>query len=236
MAKKAKKKPMTAAERFNLKRFMQDVGEATVASRAPGGLNLDIDAVHRAKDHTPWNDPDTSQPPFQLAFDNGINHPIPQGINHDSTHAEEIAKRPSVVQEMADQRHAIKRQVNQESPYPWRTADAAKLRVCLSECAAVVAEAVVRAAKIIAGKDAENEPDPPDVTTWGFPAYVWQDVGPDTPYNTWVETAAPTTGGSKIVNAKRIATLGGDKWLTNESGPVRIYAPTHWRWPTNQEK
>lgn len=141
-----------------------------------------------------------------------------------------------VVAEMKVQRAAPKQAGIVEPLYSAVSQDAAKMRECLSECAKIVADAIVHGAKIIAGKEDKAEPA---VMADGD----WRPVGGGTPLGTWLETARitsnmlGTTTNELNVCMCRVLTLGDEpEWVEKEGGRTTVThstfaAPTHWRWP-----
>jgi hypothetical protein len=109
-------------------------------------------------------------------------HPFYKGVGlHDDGSV--MKSRSDAVADMKAQRAILKGQMNQQSPYTSQTAEASKMRECLSECAKVVAEAIVLGAKIIAGKDDKPSvnPLPPefsDPLSIGIPCIDYIKNGP----------------------------------------------------------
>lgn len=122
----------------------------------------------------------------------------------------------------------------QEAARTLRLSEGIKARVCLTECAQTIADAIVRGARIIA-----RDPEPRDLTDAMFAEVderSWNMVGPGLPLNCWLETTRAGEGGSNICMAI-LRTLGDEiEWAEAIGGRTTVThstfaAPTHWRWP-----
>lgn len=139
--------------------------------------------------------------------------------------------RSKVVEEMKERQRAMKGpaidSTGSTPNYPWQGAESSKLRVCLSECAEVIAEAIIEGARIIAGTPKPEDDNP------------WRPVS-DCPIGQWVETRRKVgencyEGGTNI--CLWVKTADGDKeWVERVTGRTTVTsyafaAPTEWRWP-----
>lgn len=199
-----------------------------VARKGATPWNDKVGLVHAMKEIGPDNDDFSSWPPFTREDAKPFIDPDP-GPRRDPS---------EVVNGMKAQRSAPKRLGIVEEPlYSVVSQDAAKFRECLSECAKIIADAIVQGAKIIAGKE-----DTPEIK-YHETDQVWHPVGPGTPLGAWLETAEIISGSyGTITNGFntcmcRVLSLGDDpEWVEKEGGRTTVThatfaAPTHWRWP-----
>jgi hypothetical protein len=204
------------------------------------------------KGHTPWNDHDrasddgmplptdnsTADPPFKLLGieDDDVWSPWPEMTDREAAEYVGVAPprtRSDIIKDMKEQRNAPKiAQAPPPFPYSETTIDASKLRECLSECSKVIADGLVKAAKIIAKVEDEIAKSANDA----LPGDGWTPVGPGTPVGVWLETKHSAENGTNICMC-RIGSIGEDpEWSEWDCGRTTVthstfLAPTHWRWP-----
>lgn len=131
-------------------------------------------------------------------------------------------------------------------PYSAATQDAAKFRECLTDCTKLLAEAMVRSARIIAGDPEIEDLIDKDFAEVEENPWTWRVVGPGTPLHSWLETRrvgidaqGRYEGGTNETMCLMRAIGDEAEWVDRDGRTTVTHstflAPTHWRWPTSRK-